>query len=118
MAHHRSRWTRRGWEVSCVSRQPCAWRGPGIWWGSWLGVHVLCSPLPLRLSRFIVCVRGREISCVAQGRDHSEACDVEVVGVAIALESGPEGTTRMHARVQGLDLGENKRGVGTTPLLD
>jgi hypothetical protein len=45
------------------------------------------------------------------------SCDVEVVGVTIALESGPEGTTKMQARVQGRDLGENKRESGNNPFI-
>jgi hypothetical protein len=64
--------------------------------------------LALHLRELVVCVVGRALGGVSQGRDHGATSDVEVVGIAIELDGRPEGTTMMKAGVQVPGVCENK----------
>jgi hypothetical protein len=55
---------------------------------------------------------GRKLSDVAQRRDHGAASNIKVERITIELDSGPEGTIRVHARVQVHDVGEIRRKSG------
>jgi hypothetical protein len=46
-----------------------------------------------------MCVRGREVIGVAQGRDGVAASNIKVVRITIDLHGGPEGTIRVHVSV-------------------
>jgi hypothetical protein len=74
--------------------------------------------LSLHLGELVVCVRGRKLSGVAQGRDHCAASNIKVVWMTIELDGGHEGTIIVQAGVQVLLSVRTHERVETTAFLD
>jgi hypothetical protein len=65
----------------------------------------LSSSLSFHLCKLVVCVRGRNLSSVAQRREHKATRNIKVVRITTKLDGRPEGKHVM-MKDEGQDEGE------------